>query len=160
MTLGFQITLIFLFLVIAFQDIKARQVYWFLFPFVGVLSGILYFNNTLPELFFNTVILNLCFVFILLVAMLSYTRMKLKAGFFKAIGLGDILLFLGLSFSFSTISFLVLFIGSLCFSLVMHLVFRKKSALATIPLAGYMGIFFSLTYIAFWSGFIHDLYSI
>ena len=43
---------------ILFQDIKQRQVYWFLFPLVGFCFGVLHFFKTLPELFFMSVGMN------------------------------------------------------------------------------------------------------
>jgi hypothetical protein len=149
-----------MFLIIGFQDIKERQVYWFLFPFVGIFCGLLFYQNTLPELFVNAIILNLIFVFLLILTTLLYSRLKLKTKFFNAIGIGDFLLFIGLSLSFSTISFIIIFISALFFSLLMHLALKRLSSFKTVPLAGYMSLFLSITYISYWSGLIKGLYSI
>jgi hypothetical protein len=72
--------------------------------------------------------------------------------------LGDILLFLAISISFSSIPFDILFVSGLIFSLVLHLCLNRSPKKGTVPLAGYMAIFFSAIYIGFWSGIIDSLY--
>jgi hypothetical protein len=144
---------------ILFQDIKQRQVYWFLFPLVGVSCGVLHYFKTLPELFYISVGINIVFTSFLLVIVFLYTKFKLKIAFNEAFGLGDVLFFLAVSFSFSTISFVILFICALIFSLVIHLTLKKQS-MAVVPLAGYMSLFFALSYLGHWFGFINSVYSI
>lgn len=144
---------------ILFQDIKDRRVYWFLFPLVGLLCGVLHYLNTLPELFYMSVGMNMIFTIILLLSVFLYTKFKLKVAFSEAFGFGDVLFFLAVSLSFSTISFVVLFICALIFSLVLHLILKKQSKTA-VPLAGYMSLFFVVTYLGHWLGFINSVYSI
>lgn len=160
MVIIIKIMLIGLFIVIGFQDIIERQAYWFLFPLIGIFCGILFYNDTLPELFLSAISMNILFVSMLMLIVFLYSRLKLKISFFDAMGLGDILLFLGLSFAFSTVSFIILFVSAMIFSLALHLLLNKKSTFKTIPLAGYMSLFFSITYIAYWSGLINGLYII
>jgi Type IV leader peptidase family len=143
---------------ILYQDIKERQVYWFMFPISALCFGILFYRNTLQELFYVSVLINFIFVSLLLGFVYLYTKIKLKTDFNTVFGYGDVLLFIGLSLSFSSVSFIIIFISSLIFSLVLHLVTKKQSM--TVPLAGYMSLFFGLTYVAFWFGFINSLYSI
>jgi hypothetical protein len=69
-------------------------------------------------------------------------------------------LFFALVFSFSSVSFIIIFICSLVFSLVIHLSVKQKSKYKTIPLAGYMSLFFLITYVSYWSGLIGGLYKI
>ncbi len=148
------------FLLIFFQDMRERQVHWFLIPIIGILSGILFYNETLPELFLASFGLNLCFVAILLLVVFLYSKLKLKTNILNAIGIGDILLFLALSVSFSTISFVILFLGALIFSLLLHWFSTSDSRSSiTVPLAGYMSLFFSITYIVQWSGLSVNLYA-
>tara|TARA_R110000868_G_scaffold77344_5_gene221570 strand:- start:1567 stop:2055 length:489 start_codon:yes stop_codon:yes gene_type:complete len=158
--LTLKLVLILMFAFIGFQDIKERQVYWFLIVSVCVLCGLLFYQNSLSELFLNAVIMNVVFVSTLILIIYMYSRLKLKSKFSEAIGLGDILLFFGLTLSFSTVSFIVVFISSFFFSLVLHLLVKRKSTFNTIPLAGYMSLFFSITYISYWFGFIDGLYTL
>ncbi|WP_111684205.1 hypothetical protein [Winogradskyella tangerina] len=144
---------------ISYQDIKDRQVYWFLYPILGISSAILFYNSTLPELFFVSIGMNLLFVLTLIIILIVYAKMKLKMKINEAIGLGDILLFFGLVFSFSTLSFLVLFVFSLLFSLILHLIVKKYSKWPSVPLAGYISLFYGIAYALHWSGFTNSLYA-
>ncbi len=141
------------------QDVKERQVYWFLFPIIALCCGFLFYNRTLPELFYVYIGMNSLIVCILLFVAFTYTKLKLKMNFSDAFGLGDILLFIGLIFSFATLSFLTIFVFALCFSLITHLVVKKRSTFNSVPLAGYMSLFFALTYISHWFGITNSLYT-
>ena len=141
------------------QDLKARQVYWFLFPIIGVLGAILFYQSTLPELFYVAIKMNLLFLLVMTSGIYLYAKFKLKTHFFKTIGLGDLLLFLAISVSFSTISFIVLFISALVFSLVLHLIVNKSQKTITVPLAGYMSLFFLMSYLFYWAGFVDTVYN-
>lgn len=145
---------------ILYQDIKERQVYWFLFPIVGISAGLLFYLNTLPELFLLTVSINLIFVIIMLVVLFAYVKIRMRSKFKDVFGIGDLLLFLMLCFSFSNMSFYVIFISGLISSLVLHLIINKKRKENDVPLAGYMSGFFLLTFLSFWLGIINDLYSL
>lgn len=131
--------------IIFYQDNKDRMVYWFLYPIVGILA----FAIQLKYLPVQTVLvssgLNLLFVCFLLIVSFVYIYLR-KLAFENAIGLGDILFFIFISFTFSTISFIVLFVFALLFSLVLHFVFQDKSTEKTVPLAGYMALFFGVVY--------------
>ncbi len=155
-----KIILIVILAYICFQDIKERQIYWILLPIVAGLCSVLFYKSTLQELFFNAVLLNFSFVLLLILIIFVYSKIKHKSNFFNVIGLGDVLLFFGLALSFSTISFIVIFISALIFSLALHLLLKQKSTFNTIPLAGYMSLFFAITYISFWSGVINGLYTL
>lgn len=146
--------------VVFFQDYKERLVHWFLFPIIGGLTGFLFYSNTLNELFFSSIILNLLFILMVLLILFMYAIFKLRTSPFSTIGLGDVLLFVGLSLSFSTMSFMIIFVSSLIFSLLLHLTVKKKSQNKTVPLAGYVSLFFMLTYISYWTGVIDSLYII
>ncbi len=153
-----KVLLILSLLLIFYQDLKERQVYWFLFPIAAFFFGVLYYTNTIKTLFFLSVVTNLMFVGVLVLVIYLYARYKLKLGIFNVFGLGDLLLFIGLAFTFSSVSFLVLFVCALIFSLLLHISIKRSNA--TVPLAGYMSLFFGITYIAQWMGFINNLYSL
>ncbi len=142
------------------QDTKERQVYWFLFPIIGMCSGVLLYKNTIPELFFRYVLVNVMFITLLVSVVYLYSKFKLKTTIRQTFGLGDGLLFLALAFSFSSVSFIILFVFGLVFSLVLHLFLKQKSKHNTVPLAGYLSFFFAITYLAYWSGILKSVYSI
>lgn len=143
---------------IFYQDTKDRKVYWFLFPLVWLCVGLLFYFKTMTELFIMALLTNLTFVSLLLLAIFIYVKIKLKTKFYNTIGLGDVLFFYAVAFSFSTISFSVIFICGLIFSLLTHILLKRKSE--SVPLAGYMSLFFGLVYIGFWSGLISFVYQI
>jgi hypothetical protein len=160
MTITLKIILIVTLLSILYQDIKEREVYWFLFPLVGISAGLLFYFNTLPELFLLTVSINLILVALMLVVLYAYIKLRLKLSFKETLGFGDILLFVMLALAFSNISFYVLFISALVFSLVLHLILNRNKKERDVPLAGYMSGFFMLVFLGFWSGLIDNLYSL
>jgi len=145
---------------IFYQDFKEREVYWFLFPLFGICSAILFYKSTLPELFYVSIGMNFIFISILLLIVFLYSKLKLKSNFNDAFGLGDALLFIGLIFSFSTISFLIIFVFSLLFALIMHLIIKQYSKLQSVPLASYISLFFSLAYVSHWLGITSSLYAL
>ena len=143
-----------------YQDVKTRLVYGFLFPIIALCSGLLLYNNVHPAVFKTTVMINLCFAVFLIMVVLAYSKLKLKISLNQTFGLGDALLFLALAFTFASITFLILFVFGLVFSLVLHLLLKSKSKHGNVPLAGYLSLFFAITYTGYWSGIIISVYSI
>lgn len=154
-----QFLLLLCFFCVFWQDFKERKVYWFLFLLIGMFCAYLNYQSTLPELFAIGSLINGLFILSLTTLVFLYSKFKLKTAFGNAMGWGDVFLFFALIFSFSTVSFIVIFISSLIFSLITHLVI-KKEARETVPLAGYISLFFAMTYIAYWTGFIDAVYKI
>ena len=142
------------------QDVKERQVYWFWFPLVALCSGVLLYTNTIPEIFYYTVLINLAFVLILLAVVALYARLKLKTAVSNTFGLGDALLFIALVFTFYSVPFVVLFVFGLLFSLVLHLILKKRTVHKTVPLAGYLSLFFAVIYLLNWLGVVSSVYDI
>lgn len=145
-------------MMIFYQDIKARKVYWFLFPIVAFCSAALLYKAMFLEVFVITVLVNTAFISILFLAIYAYSTVKLNTPIAETFGLGDALLFIALIFTFSSLSFAVIFVFGLLFSLLIHLVVKRRSKFTTVPLAGYLSLFFGITYVAYWSGFIHSIY--
>lgn len=56
-------------------------------------------------------------------------------------GLGDILFFYAFALGFPTATFLILFVSSILFSLMVSLIQKKKKTESGIPLAGLMSLF-------------------
>lgn len=153
-----KLILIATFVLVFLQDYRERQVHWFLIPMIGILGGVMFYNSTLPELFFIGFAMNLGFLAILVLFIIVYARFKLRMHLLKVMGLGDLLFFIAMSLAFPTLTFIVLFVFSLVFSLVLHLYLSKHQKGATVPLAGYMSLFFGLTYLTHWSGIINLVY--
>lgn len=146
--LGLKIVIIFIFGFIFWQDYKDRLVYWFLYPLVGIVGLLIQINHvSLYMLIVNTLI-NLILILTVLLVLFVYTKIILKKGFINhSIGVGDLLFFIFLCFCFSMISFVVLFVFSLLFSLLMHFILKTRYAKTeTLPLAGYMSFFFAMIY--------------
>lgn len=156
--ISLRIVLLFIFFIIFWQDSKDRLVYWFLYPLAGILAyviqSIIIDNYFLS--FYNS-LLNFALVSVIIVVAWIYSAAIKKRKFInESIGVGDILMFLFLCFTFTTVTFIILFVFSLIFSLVLHQYLNNKSTQATVPLAGYIALFFASVYIV--SFFIQPKY--
>jgi uncharacterized membrane protein HdeD (DUF308 family) len=141
------------FTLIFVQDYKDRKVYRFLYPLMGALVFVLQWYTVSHETIIMNVGVNLLFVGFLLLTCYLYAKLKLRQPLLKAVlGPGDVMFFVFIAFSFSMLSFIILFVFSLIFSLLLHLVFQHKQTEKTVPLAGYMSLFFGVVYgISFFS---------
>lgn len=142
-----KLLLVAVFFMVFCQDYKDRFVYWFLYPIIGLLVFILQIGFVTIFSALINVGLNLLLVFFLLLVSYLYSKIRLQASFKDVFGEGDVLFFIFISFSFATVSFLVLFVFSLFFSLLLHLLFKHKNTDKTVPLAGYMSLFFGSIYV-------------
>lgn len=147
-------------LLIFFQDLKERKVYLWLFIVVGICSVVLHYQTTYSFLFFYSLLFNLVVIATLLLVLSLYLLVRKKQKLKDVMGGGDILFLAILATTFSSISFLVLLVCSLVFSLSIHLLFTFNNQKNTVPLAGYMSLFFALVYLGHWLGFNQTLYSI
>jgi hypothetical protein len=142
-----KIVLIALLLFIFLQDYKTREVYWFLYPAMGMA---LFFIQVLLvgiKIALINSFVNFVFVTFLLVVIFFYSKYKFKKSMLQEVfGLGDVLFFYFICFSFAVITFFYFFIFSLIFSLVLHMVLKNKQSYTTVPLAGYMSLFFGFVY--------------
>ena len=152
--------LILVLIVIFFQDIRSRRVYAFLFPLVAITSGYLYYTNGIPSVYMASILVNIVFISALLLSVLIYSKLILRKNILEVMGLGDILMFTALAFSFSSVAFIVLFVSALVFSLLLHLILSRIKNQGTVPLAGYMGLFFCIAQLAFWLGITVNLFPI
>jgi hypothetical protein len=140
-----KLILIVLFAIVLYQDFKSRMVYWFLYPIIGILAFAIQSNAVPLSVAFVNFGFNLLFVIFLLAVTAVYIKFK-GLDFKNTIGIGDVLFFVFIAASFSVVSFWVLFVFSLIFSLLLHLVLTSKKEPATVPLAGYMSLFFGAVY--------------
>lgn len=142
-----------------YQDLKSREVYWFLLPTLMLLLGLQHYSNTLEVNFIVSSMINILTVLIVLGLLYLYTVLIIKKSFFKEVfGLADALYFLALAIAFPTATFVIIFVFSLLFSLLTWLLVRQKSKFDAVPLAGYMSIFLILIFIGNWCTNTINLY--
>lgn len=147
------------FLSVFVQDWRERKVFWFLFPIIAICCGVLLYNKLYKSTFYITILINSLFNLMLLLIIAIYSKFKLKTSMKNTFGMGDALLFFALAFSFSCVSYLILFVFGLVFSLTLHLFLKHKNKQDNVPLAGYLSLFFSLAYLGHWIGFLPYLYT-
>jgi len=146
---------------ITYQDVKSREVYWFLLPSLMLLLGTIHYKNVLKMHFISASIINIEIVFTILAVLYLYTVFVIKKPFFKEVfGIADALYFLALAIAFPTVTFIIIFVFSLIFSLLTWLILKDKSFYKTIPLAGYMSIFLVLIFAGNWLTSFINLYII
>ena len=138
------------FLAVFYQDLKERRVTWFIFPLIATCAAFLLYYHIPEGVFYITILINLIFICVMFLAIYFYSRFRIKKNMSQTFGLGDGLMFLALTFTFPNLSFLILFVFSLIFSLLLFLATKSRSKFQTVPLAGYMSLFFSIVYIGHW----------
>jgi len=137
-----QLLLLASFGIIAFQDFKERAVIWVLFPIVAVLLAILHLQHTSWTQYIILTVTNLILVSCILLILFLYTKFIARKQFLNvSFGLGDLLFFYALALGFPTFTFILLFVGSVLFSLLIHIFTIKKREEKTVPLAGLMSVF-------------------
>ncbi len=143
-----KLLVILCFIVIFYQDNKTRMVYWFLYPLVGIGAFFIQvFYNSYIITLLNS-LLNIITMSIIILISYLYSKFIMKKEFINgSIGIGDILLFIFLCFTFSSIAFIILMAFSLIFSLLLHQIAKQKKNNLTVPLAGYISLFFAAIYI-------------
>ncbi len=133
---------------IAYQDIRHREVSWILFLLLAICG----FCISLIELSSFTLViknwsLNILYLFIQYILLVIYFRLKKKGDTIKKnkIGMGDILFLISTALFFKTSSFIIYYLLSLLFSLIIYYTFLRKKSFPpeskTVPLAGFQSIF-------------------
>lgn len=136
-------SLVILLALIAYEDIRSRQIRLVLLilsfiTLLGYLSTQFSADMLLQRSFFNLVyIMFLCLCIILYI---SFKHRRPNFNLNRYLGTGDILFWIILVPYFDLILFALFFVISLLVSLFLHMVFTKKNEL--IPLAGYQSICF------------------
>ncbi|WP_411032042.1 hypothetical protein [Spongiimicrobium sp. 3-5] len=127
---------------IALQDFKERAVMAFLFPTVGILLAINYLYNATWNVYLLFVGINVLLVSLILFLLYLYTKWVIRKPFLNvSFGLGDLFFFYALALGFPTVTFILLFVGALLFSLLVLLFAKMNNNMDTVPLAGLMGLF-------------------
>ena len=146
--------------IIAYQDIRDRAVLWTLFPILAIgLLGLFSQYVTWGQLLAFAAI-NALLVSTVLLLLYLYTKFVMERQFLNiSFGLGDLLLFYAMAFGFPTISFTIILVGALFFSLSLTLVLGNKKKWATVPLAGLMGIYMAGILLISFSSQVPSLYT-
>jgi hypothetical protein len=138
----FLLTCITLF-AIAYQDFTTRAVNWIFFPILAIAgSGLAFaaigsFRSLLVYVSINFSFLLLQFC--LLKAWFFFKRGRGTPLIDHSIGRGDIFFLLATCFFFSPVNFILFYLFSLIFSLLLYMIFRRPAVAgspSTIPLAG------------------------
>lgn len=141
---------------IAYQDIKDRWVWWFLYPITAYVGGVLYSLESFMDVYLYAILINLSMLGLVFLFVYGYARLIAKKPFKEMIGLGDLMLFMALAVSFPPWSFLVIVFFSSIFAMAVHELIKKKQT--TIPAAGYISLFLIGVYLINWSGLYNNLY--
>jgi hypothetical protein len=143
---------IFLLSAIAYQDYKARSVGWIFFPLLagaGIALSCMALHSIQNALL--NALPNIGFIALQILLLKLYFRVKdpkTTAFIDNKIGLGDILFLLAASFFLSPLNFILFYLLSLIFAVLLWLcrtITNSRSEQWSIPLAGIQSIFFALT---------------
>jgi hypothetical protein len=167
-------------LAIFYQDQKERRVFLWLLLGILCLLAVLHIASVGWLQFGISLLFNLVITLVLLSVLAAYIKLRMPtASFLEVFGLGDVLFIIGLALGFSTLSFVTLLVFGLLFSLVLHWVWlamfsrlpdgeagKRASTLSstddqlatTVPLAGYLALFFAGVLVVHWLGFYENLY--
>ena len=150
-------------LVMAYQDFKWRAIHWFLFPLLLLLVLLGQFliadlSETIQSAGFNLIFI--ASQLILLTTYFSIKNSRLVNITKGLLGWGDVLFFINLCFFFSPVNFLIFYLGSLTFSIVLFLIYFKNSINTKIPFAGLQAICLILVYgYSLYAPYGYDWYS-
>lgn len=134
--------------ILFYQDMKDRKVYLWLLVSGIFIGGFIHLQYQNFIVFFATTCGNLLFITILFALLWLYAKLKLKKKIFEVFGAGDLLFFILLAVSLPTVSFLIVFVFSLLFSLLIFLLLKQRFTSKTVPLAGLQSLFLGLVLIA------------
>lgn len=123
------------------QDLKSRQIHVTIPVGLFIASGYLYidmFGFNLKMILFN--IGFFLITFLGLTTYMSFKHKTLLNPFKHYFGLGDLIYFLSITPMFVLHNYIVFFIFSMVFSMVLFLVFRRNLKEPTVPLAGFSAL--------------------
>lgn len=158
----FKAVLIVLLLIVFYQDYKTQMVSWFLFPLIAIALGVNFYVmiGEYPIYFIYSIVINCGIVMLVILTLFLYSKLKMKMHFINTtFGLGDALMLFAIAFGFPSYTFLVLFSTSVLFALACHFILKRNYTYRTIPLAGYMSLFFALLFLMDSMNFSPNLYA-
>lgn len=140
--------------IMAYQDMRDREVSWLLFPVLGTCLAFTFAFQVGLTVFLYAILLNLALVTVMVALLWAITKFIFKKTFLDvSFGLGDLLLLYVFALGFPTMTFVYLLVGSLLFSLVAFMVMKLVLQSQTVPLAGLMGLFIiAMTFLSWMPG--------
>jgi len=148
MKLIIELVLMLILGILFFQDLKKRKVsVWILMLGIG-LGGFLNYQAQQPIVFLSNCLINITFILLIFLVLWLYATLKMKKNIFQVFGKGDLLFFILLAISLPILSFLMVFIFSTIFALLVFMILKNRMTENTVPLAGLQALFFGLILIA------------
>ena len=136
---------------IALQDFRSRAVTWFFFPAVAICgTGLALSELKSAALFGRYAAINLGFLLLqlgLLWIWFVVRKKRTTSLIDQAIGKGDLLFWVAAGCFFSPVNYILYYLLSLIFALLVHLVFQTWVSIRrfpTVPLAGYQAVFLAV----------------
>lgn len=129
-------------LIVFLQDVKYRHIHILLPLIILVISFYIFKKNI--DVNYLIILQNILFVFLTLLLLVMYMSLKNKSflnPFKNYFGLGDLFFFVSITPLFVTYNYVLFFIFSMLFSVVIHLIFSKLMTIKTVPLAGFSALF-------------------
>ena len=128
--------------IVAVQDLRDREVLWILFPAIALFLAGLHISHVGLEHFLFFALNNCILVTCILLLLWVVTKYIFKKRFLDvSFGTGDILFMYAFALGFPSLTFIVLLVGSILFSLLAFIILKLFFRAETVPLAGLMGIF-------------------
>ncbi|WP_375334380.1 hypothetical protein [Flagellimonas sp. C4] len=128
--------------IMAYQDMRDREVTWVLFPLLGTSLALTHILQVGFSVFVHAIVINLILITCVVSLLWSITTFGFKKSFLNvSFGLGDLLFLYIFAMGFPTMTFVYLMVGSLLFSLLAFLLMKLVLQSQTVPLAGLMGLF-------------------
>lgn len=145
MKLLLEIVLLIVLGILSYQDFKERAISVWVLGIGFFSGGILHITEKGFILFSVNTLLNCIIITLIFGVLYIYAKFKMKQAIFNVFGLGDLLFFFLLAVSLPIVSFLVVFVFSLIFSLIIFFIIKKQLIVKTIPLAGLQSVFLGIT---------------
>lgn len=131
--------------VVFYQDLKFRRIHVVLPALLFIFSMVLFTRK--PEMNSTVFIINMLFFLLIIIILVVYMSLKNKKfinPFSNYFGLGDFLFFLSVTPLFLTYNFILFFILTMVFSIILQMLFQKRMKEKTIPLAGFSALLLML----------------
>lgn len=144
MKLGLELLLVIVLGILFYQDVKERKVSLGVLLLGLITGGMLNYLCQPTIVFLYNTMVNCIFIALVFGILWGYAKLKMKKQIFEVFGKGDLMFFVLLAVSLPILSFLMVFIFSIIFALVVFLIFKSQFKEKTVPLAGLQSLFFIL----------------
>ncbi|PQJ80291.1 prepilin peptidase [Polaribacter porphyrae] len=148
MIISIEIIFIVVLLFLFYQDIKERKVVIWALVLSLIFGSFINYLNQQPIVFISNIFINATFIAFIFGILGLYAKFKMKQRIFDVFGMGDLGFFMVLAVSLPTLSFLMVFIFSTFFALLVFLIFKYRFQPKTVPLAGLQSLFLALVLLA------------